>query len=224
MTKLSVGQRVFCSLPYCGSGIVVGITGEQSVGQGRSMGGVIAMSGRATFDIVWSHGARSWKTPETLVKTSPQWTVHDEILPQEEVDRALARSDAYKHAQAAEAASKANAFEAARQELLKSPVLSKLKRADLEDESSIKIASANLKKLLKMKFPRAKFSVRGGRSGGAINISWAGGPEYEKVKEIADCFKGGSFDSMTDCYEFNKTPWNELFGSARFVFLNRQED
>lgn len=37
-------------------------------------------------------------------------------------------------------------------------------------------------------------------------------------------FKAGSFDGMTDCYNYRRTPWTEAFGDSEYVWVDAIED
>lgn len=87
--------------------------------------------------------------------------------------------------------------------------------------SSAEVAK-NVRTLLKHKFPGAKFSVRKS-DGDAIYVRWTGGPEHEDVDTLARMFKQGTFDGMTDCYEYSLSPFNDAFGGVRYVFCDRDK-
>lgn len=80
-------------------------------------------------------------------------------------------------------------------------------------------AAKNIRKLLKRTFPGVKFAVTSSYS--TVNVRWTDGPEGAAVRATVDCFKEGSFDGMTDCYEYATTAWNDVFGGCRYVFCNR---
>lgn len=78
----------------------------------------------------------------------------------------------------------------------------------------------NLRAALKRAFPGVKFSVRRPQYY-SIDVRWTDGPTKTAVSEIADRFEAGHFDGMTDCYEYNRAPWSETFGSVRYVNCHR---
>jgi len=82
--------------------------------------------------------------------------------------------------------------------------------------------AANMRALLKREFPGVKFSVR--RDGwNCINVRWTDGPTDDAASALAQRFKSGDFDGMTDCYEYRRTPWGETFGSVQYVFTRREK-
>lgn len=86
------------------------------------------------------------------------------------------------------------------------------------------IAAKNIRIELKAAFPGVKFSVRS-RSfsmGNAIDIGWTDGPVTVQVDEIVGKYSAGSFDGMTDCYEYSRNPWGDAFGSAKYVHTRRE--
>lgn len=92
-------------------------------------------------------------------------------------------------------------------------------------------ASKEIKKILSRRWPLTKFSVKSeSYSGGSsINIYWELGPTREQVEAIANKYQEGSFDGMTDCYDYDPTlvltQDNQIkrLGGAKFVFCNRSE-
>lgn len=82
-------------------------------------------------------------------------------------------------------------------------------------------ATKNIKKELAQAFPGVKFSVRR-RHYTAIDIDWDNGPTTKEVEAITSKYQEGSFDGMTDCYEYSKDDsFTDLYGGARYVFENR---
>jgi hypothetical protein len=90
---------------------------------------------------------------------------------------------------------------------------------DFERGRGAKVAATNLRKVLKARFTGVKFSVR--RDGSSIDIRWTDGPIESAVKEAIARFKAGRFDGMTDCYEYDRDVWHDLFGSAQYIFTQR---
>lgn len=92
-----------------------------------------------------------------------------------------------------------------------------------EKRDSLKVAATNCRKLLHAAWPKVKFSVRIERfsMGNAMRVSWTDGPTESDVSAVVDRFEAGSFDGMTDCYNYRDTPWNKCFGSAKYVSMSR---
>ena len=216
-----VGQRVRCSLPYCGFGIIVGIEGEQAPETCRTIAGIGVTGGSAHLSIVWGTGSRS-HVPETLTRASVQWEVLPEVVSAQEVTDALDLAEQTER-EAAEAKTRADReFEAAKAKLVEDAAFSGLKRADQSEEYAPKVAAANLRKLLKKQWPDVKFSVRMERGVCSLRISWTDGPTQKDVEALADRFKRGNFDSMTDGYNYQRSPFVELFGGADYVSCRRE--
>jgi len=84
-------------------------------------------------------------------------------------------------------------------------------------------ASANIKRELSEVFPGVKFSVRSDSfSGGdSVDISWTDGPTTKEVEAITGKYEEGSFDGMTDCYNYdhsaNMRAVSSWLGSAKYV-------
>lgn len=84
-------------------------------------------------------------------------------------------------------------------------------------------AAKNIRIELKRAFPLIKFSVKTSQysMGNSVRIGWEDGPSTEQVDAITEKYQGGSFDGMTDCYDYSKNTWNEVFGSAKYVQTSR---
>lgn len=84
-------------------------------------------------------------------------------------------------------------------------------------------AAKNIRIELKRAFPGVKFTVRTERySGGdSINVGWIDGPMTDQVRSIIGKYAAGTFDGMTDCYNYAPGAWNTAFGDAKYVFANR---
>lgn len=86
------------------------------------------------------------------------------------------------------------------------------------------IAAKNIRIELKRAFPGVKFSVTSESfsMGDAISIRWTDGATGKQVEEITGKYKAGSFDGMTDCYDYESTNWTEAFGDAKYVSTSRE--
>ena len=84
-------------------------------------------------------------------------------------------------------------------------------------------AAKNIRIELKGAFPSTKFSVRSESfsMGNAIRIHWTDGPTIEAVEAISDKYSAGSFDGMTDCYNYSRSVWAETYGSAKYITTER---
>lgn len=80
-------------------------------------------------------------------------------------------------------------------------------------------AGAEIRKVLKMAFPKIKFSVRKRSGGNSINIDWENGPTVREVQAYTKDFEMGSFDGMTDMYTYDNR--NKNIPQVKYLFLNR---
>ncbi|OZB79028.1 MAG: hypothetical protein B7X29_02450 [Halothiobacillus sp. 13-55-115] len=88
------------------------------------------------------------------------------------------------------------------------------------------VAAKNIRAELKKAFPKVKFSVRKS-SYDAINviIPKGAGIECKEIeKAVTDKYEAGYFNGMEDIYEFSRTPWSEVFGSVKYVFVREGDD
>lgn len=99
-----------------------------------------------------------------------------------------------------------------------------LERKAGSKKSGYALGAANIRTELKKAFPDVKFSVRseGYSMGCSINIGYTNGPTKEEVENITEKYCYGTFDAMTDCAGEKDENFTELFGGARFVFVNRE--
>ena len=69
---------------------------------------------------------------------------------------------------------------------------------------SPKSTAALIRLILRRAFPAAKFSVSTNRGAGvsSVSVRWTDGPTPARVAELVDVFESGSFNGMTDGYEY----------------------
>jgi hypothetical protein len=92
-----------------------------------------------------------------------------------------------------------------------------------EKNNALVAAAKNIRKELTRAFPGVKFRVASSRySGGdSIRAAWIDGPTSKEVEAIIDRYQGGTFDGMTDCYNYEHSAWRDAFGDAKYVFAER---
>lgn len=66
-------------------------------------------------------------------------------------------------------------------------------------------ASQLIKKILKKEYPSVNFSVRSDNfaNGNSVDISWIDGIPSKEIDSFARQFQSGTFDGMTDCYNYD---------------------
>lgn len=82
-------------------------------------------------------------------------------------------------------------------------------------------ASAQIKQVLKAKWPQVKFSVKSSvySGGDSVHISWIDGPTTEQVQPIVRFYEYGTFDGMTDSYNMDNV--KQCAHQAKYVMCNR---
>lgn len=214
---IAIGTRISCVLHWAGRGTVFAIEGEQRPETVRIAGGIIHSGGNASFSVVFDNGYISKAVPEAIIR-GVQWRVLDETATAEDIAETLARAACAK-ATASVAASNAKArFAEAIAQLRADPAHSALLQS--EDAHSDKIATKNIRAELKAAFKGVKFSVRN-RDYGSVDISWADGPTTASVDKIVNKYQRGHFNGMEDIYEDAASPWNHVFGGAKYVSTHR---
>ena len=82
-----------------------------------------------------------------------------------------------------------------------------------------KQCAKNIRIELKRAFKGIKFSVTS--SYDTVNIKWTDGPTYEQVEKLTSKYQEGSFNGMEDIYEYDASPFNDVFGGVQYVFTHR---
>jgi hypothetical protein len=197
-------------------GRTVRYTGDMANASG--IGAIVAIRqaneyGPKSYDVALTDG-RSFN--RTYLDGS-RWQVGEDHLNPDQVDVLRAGVSAKEASDKAKQTSAAQAFTQAVEKL----------RADyphLTQGSGPVVAAKNIRAELKQAFPGVKFSARtSSYSGGnSIDISWTDGPTTKQAEAITGKYAGGSFDGMTDSYDYKSSPWTEVFGEAKYVHCNRR--
>ncbi len=77
-----------------------------------------------------------------------------------------------------------------------------------------------LRKELKEKYPVIKFNIRSKSFSGGndVNIDYTNGVPADEVRKICHKYEAGSFDGMTDMYNYD---YNKTGVTAKYIFVNR---
>ena len=81
-----------------------------------------------------------------------------------------------------------------------------------------------LKKELKEKFQETKFNVtyKSYSGGDSIHVFWIDGPSEDSVQKISYKYEMGSFDGMTDSYNYKDCPEGmDRANQVKYVMLDR---
>lgn len=115
-------------------------------------------------------------------------------------------------------------LDAAVLELRANPEYSHLKQTSPVSVGSHTLAASNIRAELKKAFPGVKFSVtsKSFANGNSIDVRWTDGPILSAVDKITDKYSGGTFDGMTDCYNYNSSAWTAVFGSSKYIHSSRK--
>lgn len=92
-----------------------------------------------------------------------------------------------------------------------------------------KETAAHIRRILKAAFPATKFSVitERGSMVSSVRIGYTDGPTVKRVEALVNGFEAGSFDGMTDSYNYDRDCAVMIDGVAyrpgcRYVFVNRE--
>jgi len=77
-----------------------------------------------------------------------------------------------------------------------------------------------IRKELKEKFPEIKFNVRSRSFSGGddVNIDYTNGVPDDEIRKIVNKYEGGSFDGMTDMYNYD---YDKTGPTSKYIFVNR---
>lgn len=217
---LQVGQRVYCGL-YGGKwGVVSHISGEQVPQSIRLLGGgAVVTGGRAEIGIAFDDHTSS--VPECIIR-GVQWTISDEVVDLAEVQATITK--------AAQATADKRREEQERKERQAQRRMAlpaehpHLTPAAQSKQSPHALGAKNLRKELTRAFSGVTFSVTSDSysGGNSIDVKWTDGPTTEAVERIAKRYERGSFDGMTDCYNYDHSNvWPDVFGGAKYVMCSR---
>jgi hypothetical protein len=95
---------------------------------------------------------------------------------------------------------------------------------DLKGGQDCVTAAKNIRIELKNAFPQIKFSVTTSKfaGGNSVRVGWIDGVTVEEVDQIANKYKGGTFDGSDDLYTYSDTAWMDAFGSAKYISTSRE--
>jgi len=97
-----------------------------------------------------------------------------------------------------------------------------LELAEFSKKSCQALAAANIRKLLKQKFPGQKFSVTSESfsMGNAVRVNWEDGPTSKEVEKITSPFVSSGSDGMQDLSYHVSSPWH-IFGDSKYITTSR---
>lgn len=216
---VTVGTRVSTILYNRGRGVVYAVHGTPRPETIRRLaGGFIAAGGNASFDIVFACGSISRMLPESILH-GVQWRIfHAEPKAEpEEIAQLRAHAEACRAEKQAQKEQAEAAHAAEIERLRTDPEYVHLEQGS--DQSGV-LAGKNIRRLLKAALPNHKFRVRK-TSYGSVSISCDApldDTEHQTVSDIRKRFRSGFYDDVTDCHSKSRSPWQEVFGSAEYVF------
>lgn len=216
--QIVVGQVVSTILYNRGRGVVVAIRGDQRPESIRHLlGGAVAAGGNAYFDIVFSNGVMSKSLPECILR-GVQWEILDEVVDADAVAAAQAKAVLF-------AAAKAAADEAEKREKAAADVAARAAgvKLGLVPEAEFKGRGSAAASNLRAELKQAGIKARVKQDGSAISVILAYPLDAVPAKVIARKYKAGSFDGMTDCYEYDSSAWGRVFGDVQYVFVKTEE-
>ncbi len=217
MTKLiSLSTMRAVTTPDCAIGQLVRYAGDMANASG--VGAVIAIRPAGPFNSVQTYDVALTDGREFRGSylDGSRWQVLNQVSDAAALDVLRAGVEAKKATDQANKTSAAQAFSQAVERV-------KAGNPHLQQGSGCVIAAKNLRVELKRAFPGIAFSVRTSKfSGGdSIDVTWTDGPAYVQVEKIANKYSGGTFDGMTDSYEYKDSPWTEAFGDTKYMHCTR---
>ena len=215
--SIEVGRKVYTNLYNRGVGVIYAIKGQPGRVPVRSMGGIMQTGGSCEVDIAFISGGRSKALPECILM-GVQWRLLDEVASPEEVAAVLGKSLTYEALQKARADEVVAAFKVAKAAALEAgKALGLIPEAEFNKSGKRgSAAAANMRAELKA----AGFKCGVKQDGyTAISVSAPAGADLAKIKAITWKYKAGSFDGMSDCYDYDPSAWGAVFGDVQYVFV-----
>lgn len=212
---LEVGRRISTMLYSRGMGTIVAVYGRQDPASVRVLGGIVHTGGGCEIDVVFDCGQQAKRLPECIAR-GVQWELYDEMVGPEAVAAAIAKAAVYDAQAKAKADACVAVFKAAMVEAEKAGrALGLMPEAEFRAAGKRGTAAAyNLR--IELKKAGIKASVKGDY--GSITVGVTDDADQPRVKEIMAKYKAGSFDSMSDCYDYDPSAWGAVFGDVRYVF------
>jgi hypothetical protein len=131
---------------------------------------------------------------------------------QQEIDEALLRAEQTIQTQAQQKAEKQKADDIERERLKK-----EYSFLELNPQNNEKVTKSNLIKLLKMRFPEIKFSVRKEHYG-TYNVSWTNAVLAGEIARVGRMFEDHCSSYCGDFRDYEPSLFNKLFGGFKYVF------
>ncbi len=216
-TKIfKIGQEVCCSLYGGRYGYITKIEGQQSPETCRTLlGGTGSSGGNAQLEIAFLDHFTN--IPESIVRTSVQWRVTDNVLTEVELQEVVAETEVRLQAkQAAKAEEERKKSEERTRQLTAHDYahLTPVKDAYADK----KIVTKNIRMHLKHAFPGVKFSVTRPRFN-HVDVNWTGGPTTKEVDAALDNFQSIYGYDVDDSAICKNHKW--IFGTVKFLFTER---
>ncbi len=217
---IAIGQKVYSMLHGGRHGLVYAIHGEQRPQSiGTMAHGVVSFGGAASFDIVFDDGTESRQLPESILYGA-QWKIFPDVGSADDIRRRRDFAANEKTRKETEEKRKSDDFAASVAALKVDPRYADLQQTGQGAQFS-KLVAINLRREFKTALPSTKFSVK--CSGyDSVTVSWTDGPTKESVETITRKYSGGYFDGMEDMYHHQSSPWTTVFGSAKYMTIQRQ--
>ena len=223
--KIEVGRRVHYSgdmanLP--GDGVIVAVHGQPGSGAYRKQGVVtyIERPG-ASFDVALFDGRLWWHVHEhQLHGLGCRFHLQDRLHGPAIVEMAQ-RKHAEVEAQ--------RALDKAREELEHAAAIERLKAENphlqvVGKYARVAAVAKNVRAALKAAGIKASVRSESFAGGTAIDVKLpadADAAAMDAANAIVRRFQAGHFDGMTDCYEYHRSAWCDLFGDAKYVHVSR---
>jgi len=197
-SEIVIGRRVYFSLYGGNTGTIVNIERDMTT-------------------IIWDDGKKS-RTPIAIV-CGVQWEVYDEVVSADEIQKLKDLNAEYEIRKIEDENKKKEDF-AKEIEYWKNNREGRKIAADFSkpifDQG---LAAKNIRIDLKTKFGAGvKFSVK--QHGGSIRVSCDDKSiSRNEIKNVVTRYESGSFDSMSDCYNYKQDAFADVFGNAKYVFV-----
>lgn len=212
--NFQIGQKIHCSLYGGMDGYITEIIGEQSPDTCKTLGGGIGvMGGRADLRVCFKDHFSN--IPESLARSSVQWTVYDTVISQSELDKKIAAAKSVMNKAEQARIDKAAAKQAEELRQRTAPEYRHLTPVDGYNDTAV---AKNIRAELKKSFPGVKFSVRK-QYHGSIYVTWIDGPFSDTVRSTLENFSSYGGTRMDDSRINKSHAW--IFGTVEHLSCQR---
>ena len=218
MKELVVGQKVFCE--YNGPGRISSIKGKQKLSVKKVNGIIFDSLDAAQFEICFYKGARISLT-EAMLRGDDSIKIYEDDISKDYIN--LLQLCEARELNARLKTQEKEESDRLHQERIRESF--DFKTPEETKKHGGKHVAINIRAELKSMFKNVKFSVTSDYDSVRIYCpkDFTSEQTTEITKRLAR-WESGYFDSRSDCHVIRQTNFNKVFGSCRFIFVDKSHN